>query len=76
MPAPSTTTTTHNQPSTLHTQQQRYGTVDEWVRITGISRSETYRRIKSGDLIARKLGRSTILDFTAGFAFIQSLPPA
>ncbi|MDT8870326.1 hypothetical protein RAA17_01690 [Komagataeibacter rhaeticus] len=53
-----------------------YVSVVEWVARTGMSRTQTYRKLNDGKLIAKKLGSRTVIDFRAGLAWLASLPNA
>lgn len=53
-----------------------YVSVDVWLQRTGMSRTDTYRKLGEGVLKAKKIGRKTIIDFRAGMAWIESLPDA
>lgn len=46
----------------------------EAARVLGISRAHVYRLIRSGDLRARKLGRSTLITRAELSAFVAKLP--
>lgn len=49
-------------------------TIDETVVMTGVGRDLLYEAIKSGRLVARKLGRRTIIPADALEKFIAHLP--
>ncbi|ADJ23543.1 DNA binding domain protein, excisionase family [Hyphomicrobium denitrificans ATCC 51888] len=49
-------------------------TIDETVVMTGVGRDLIYEAIKSGRLVARKLGRRTIIPADALEKFIAHLP--
>lgn len=51
-------------------------TVLQASRLTGISRTELYRRLADGDLTARKLGRKTVIEYSQLTDYIASLPAA
>jgi hypothetical protein len=61
---------------TLHCSSPSYAPISEWGTISGMSRSEIYRRLAAGDLVAKKLGSRTLIDVEAGLAWMRSLPPA
>jgi hypothetical protein len=61
---------------TTNSEDPYYVTIHEWVRRTGISRAKTYELIADNLLISRKVGTRTLLNFTAGVAWIDSQPPA
>jgi hypothetical protein len=48
--------------------------ISDWVKISSISRSETYARLKTGELRARKIGTKTLIDLKAGLEWIERLP--
>ena len=45
-----------------------------WCQISGMSRSGTYLALRAGHLTARKVGGRTLIDVTAGLAWIASQP--
>lgn len=51
-------------------------TLKDALRISGLSRSEMYRRLASGEIAARKLGRSTLIEMATLERFIAGLPRA
>ncbi len=51
-----------------------FASVDDWCRISGLSRSRTYVLITTGDLIARKIGGRTFVDVKAGLEFMHAAP--
>jgi len=51
-------------------------TINEGVRISGISRSVLYLHMADGSLIARKAGRRTLIELTSLKALVASLPVA
>ena len=53
-----------------------YVSVEAWLMRTGMSRTDTYRKLGEGTLRAKKIGRKTVIDFRAGMAWIESLPDA
>jgi hypothetical protein len=53
-----------------------FGPLPVWMRISGMSRSGTYRAIARKDLHAVKLGRSLLIDIEHGMTWLRSLPPA
>lgn len=48
----------------------------EATRLTGISRSELYRRLAKGEIEARKLGSSLLIDLASLRTFVAGLPRA
>ena len=51
-------------------------TIQRTTDLTGLSRSEVYRRLISGDLRAVKKGRQTLILYESVKRLIESLPPA
>ena len=51
-------------------------TIHEAVRVSGISRSELYRRLGAGDIRAVKSGSRTLILMDSLRAHLASLPPA
>jgi hypothetical protein len=51
-------------------------TIPDAVRISGLSRSEIYRRLGAGDIEARKSGSRTLIIWPSLKAYIDGLPPA
>lgn len=64
--------------STAPTPQDvpHYVSMETWLQRTGMSRTDTYRKLGEGILRAKKIGRKTVIDFRAGMAWIESLPDA
>ena len=64
--------------STAPTPQDvpHYVSMETWLQRTGMSRTDTYRKLGEGTLKAKKIGRKTVIDFRAGMAWIESLPDA
>jgi len=53
-----------------------YCSIPKWCQLSGISRSVVYQMLGDGRLRAVKLGKRTLVDTTAGLAFLNSLPVA
>jgi hypothetical protein len=51
-------------------------TIPEAIRLSGLSRSEVYRRLGSGDIEARKSGCRTLIVWASLRAHIEGLPAA
>jgi hypothetical protein len=51
-------------------------TIPDAVRLSGLSRSEIYRRLGAGDIQARKSGCRTLIIWDSLKAHLQTLPPA
>ncbi len=47
---------------------------ESFAQSLGISRATVYRAMKAGDLKAKKLGRRTVIEPSAGQAYIAALP--
>ena len=54
----------------------QFASIDDWTKLSGVKRSTTYNLLAEGKLTARKLGGRTLIDVTAGLAFLASLPVA
>ncbi|ANA13403.1 hypothetical protein CBI36_04625 [Acetobacter oryzifermentans] len=54
----------------------RYVSVSDWITRTGMSRTDTYRKLGDGSLHGKKIGRKTVIDFQAGLTWLASLPDA
>ena len=50
--------------------------IPRWCALSGLSRSVCYQMIGDGRLRAVKCGARTLIDVTAGLAFLNSLPTA
>ncbi|MPQ73634.1 hypothetical protein [Acetobacter senegalensis] len=53
-----------------------YVSVKGWMERTGMTRTDTYRKLGEGVLKAKKIGRKTVIDFQAGITWLESLPDA
>ena len=51
-------------------------TIPEAVRLSGLSRSEIYRRLGTGDIEARKSGSRTLIVWTSLKSHVDALPAA
>ncbi|GAC1550092.1 MAG: hypothetical protein NVS2B5_05710 [Beijerinckiaceae bacterium] len=49
-------------------------TIDEFSEASGICRSTLYQAIRSGELIAKKRGRNTLILEEDGRAYLKGLP--
>ena len=67
---------TNHDVDTLDRVPIQFGSPAVWGRISGMSLSETYRRLASGDLRAKKVGRATRIDIQHGLAWLRSQPDA
>lgn len=54
----------------------RYVTLRGWRDLSGMSASSTYRALAARHLVAIKCGTRTLIDATAGLAWLASLPRA
>jgi hypothetical protein len=57
-------------------RSKKYGTVDEWVRDSGMGRTSTYAALAAKRFRAIKSGKRTLIDYDSGFAYLDSLPDA
>jgi hypothetical protein len=57
-------------------QGPQYAPVSRWVDISGVSRSSTYVALGRGQLRAKKLGKTLLIDVPHGLAYLDSLPQA
>ena len=53
-----------------------YALIPDASDLCGMSRSAIYRAAGSGQIVMRKLGRSTLVDMATVKTFLDSLPPA
>ena len=51
-----------------------FASIPTWCELSGMSRSGTYLALKSGHLVARKIGARTVIDVDAGLNWIASKP--
>jgi hypothetical protein len=58
------------------TETPLYASIEDWCKLTGMGRTNTYRHLALGNLTAKKLGRSTLIDVPSGLAWLRSLPDA
>ena len=49
-------------------------TLQEWYPLSGMKQTMTFAKIKTGDIVVKKLGRRTLVDVTASLAWLHSLP--
>ena len=54
----------------------QYAPVSKWVEISGVSRSSTYVALGRGQLRAKKMGKTLLIDVPHGLAYLDSLPEA
>lgn len=51
-----------------------FASIDDWCRISGLSKTRTYALLTTGDLIARKIGGRSFVDVKAGLQFMHAAP--
>ncbi|MGJ3647080.1 helix-turn-helix domain-containing protein [Sphingomonas sp. GlSt437] len=51
-----------------------YGTINDAVQYSGMTRTAIYQALNRGDLSARKSGRRTLIAFADLDAYLSSLP--
>ncbi len=56
--------------------QIKYVSLKRWLEISGWSRSKAYVEMSEGRLIARKFGKSLLIDYEAGLRYIENMPIA
>jgi hypothetical protein len=66
----------HHDANTIGSAQPLTVTIPDAVRLSGLSRSEIYRRLTAGDIQARKSGCRTLIVWNSLKAHIESLPAA
>ena len=54
----------------------KYGGIDTWCALTGMSVRGTYDRLAAGDLIAVKVGTRTLINIEKGLAWLENQPQA
>jgi hypothetical protein len=54
----------------------KFGTIDVWMALTGISRRMTYEYLGRGDLKAVKVGTRTLINIEKGLAWLEAQPAA
>ena len=60
------------QPNAAAVMLPAYAQPKEWARISGLSRSFTYTALAAGHLTARRVGGRTLIDVSAGLAWIAA----
>jgi len=53
-----------------------FATVREWCELSRMSRRSVYRAMARGDIVARKSGRSTVIEVAPSMAWFMALPKA
>lgn len=61
-----------SEPLSLH---PAFATINDWCRLSGMSRRVTYEELAAGNLRAVKRGKTTLIDAQHGLAYLRSLPP-
>jgi hypothetical protein len=51
-------------------------TIDQWQVLSGLGRRTIYALLATGDLIAKKSGKRTLIDVQHGLRYLDSLPTA
>jgi hypothetical protein len=51
-------------------------TIPRWIEISGMRRTSVYEALAKGHIAAKKRGRSTLIVYKSGLAFIAQLPAA
>jgi hypothetical protein len=54
----------------------QFATIRHWGQISGMARSTTYHALANGQLKAKKLGKTTLIDVPHGLAWLRSQPDA
>ncbi len=57
-------------------QRPARATINDWCKLSGMSRSATYEALGRDDLRAVKLGTRVLIDVPRGLAWLDSLPLA
>lgn len=58
------------------TPTPKFGTIDTWVALSGISRRTTYELLGRGHLQARKVNTRTLINIEHGLAWLEAQPQA
>jgi hypothetical protein len=51
-----------------------YAPLEEWQRLSGMTRDKIYAALGRGDLVARKDGKRILIDVRHGLTYMNSLP--
>ncbi len=54
----------------------KYGGIDTWCALTGMSVRGTYDHLAAGNLVAVKVGTRTLINIEKGLAWLEAQPPA
>ena len=52
----------------------RYVSMEDWCRLSGIGKTVSYQLLRDGQLRAKKLGRRTLIDLAAGLHWLATQP--
>jgi hypothetical protein len=61
---------------TMSALEPKFGPIETWTTVSGMSRRVTYEKLGTGDLKALKLGARTLIDIEHGLTYMRSLPRA
>jgi excisionase family DNA binding protein len=62
-----------NKRTSINIQKIAYS-IPEYCEATSMGRTQIYKAIKEGKLIARKMGKRTLITYDDGLNFLNSLP--
>ena len=65
-----------NKTESITADTPHYGTVQTWLKMSGMRRTRTYQLIGEGIIPTRKVAGRTLIDIRSGLAWIASQPPA
>jgi hypothetical protein len=54
----------------------QFATIRHWGQISGMARSTTYHALASGQLRAKKVGKTTLIDVRHGLSWLRAQPDA
>ncbi len=60
-------------PSTI---TPKFGSIDTWITLSGMSRRAVYDELGRGNLKAVKAGTKTLINIEKGLEWLAALPPA
>lgn len=61
---------------TLASPAVAFASIEDWCRLSGMGRTNTYAALSRGELHGRKLGKRILIDVERGLAWLRALPPA
>jgi len=73
---PQTLSSTPPSNSQEHVKTAHFVTIETWLSDSGMSRTDTYRKLGAGLLRAKKVGRRTLIDYPHALAWLRSMPDA